>query len=708
MDSDSAVKLKLIRLARYALEQIPDIGMDGSSSAWRQVFHSSVQALRKVMMSEIPPERLAEFEKVYDSLAADGRFDGGAGSGNWGHVGRPGKVGGSGKGGGVHNRSGTKESGYSSAAKERAKEKAAKSAGQLSAKSGGVHPMAEGKNIVASHTGGGDIKSVIHAQGFDGLPKCVGRKEFDKAVESSNFIAQRTYAATSQEILDAYHDQLCNGEWYVECSEGGAFYGQGMYCAADYTGNLSEGIRSEMALYAKIGHDKGNPYVKTETLTLDPSAKIISYTDVLRAHNGELTDERASRFVRDYAEPKLKSIGEKYGEQAETAARWKFGDSSISWEVAGEAAKNVGEEITAKIVEEVNGIQSGAYGALNAYRNQFRKESEEIRKKYGDVGAYAAALGYDAINADVFGVSHTVILNRTKTIILDESVPNKDGEEHAIRFRLGADGVIYAIKDRKVIGCVYVHGASDNGTDGVSASCDTKQGTQNCDNFVTPIDKSPNFDRIKLENPNTDGGPGSGNFGHKGVPGQVGGTAPSNGGNASASSGGTGNSTGNASSSTSASSNSGSGSTGNATGKSASSSSAVPGNSGNAQAASTQDVRKELEARIASGAISTKLDAKKQSDHIVGSNRYNKRIAKGDHPSILDIPETDRQTFVDNYVKNGDAKLRKNGSIRIQFEHSSNVGTWVSKDGSQTAKTTRGAIHLSKTGAHIVPEKPKP
>ena len=40
--------------------------------------------------------------------------DGGKGSGNWGHKGRPGKKGGSGKGGGSAMRSGSKESGYTS------------------------------------------------------------------------------------------------------------------------------------------------------------------------------------------------------------------------------------------------------------------------------------------------------------------------------------------------------------------------------------------------------------------------------------------------------------------------------------------------------------------------------------------------------------------------------------------------------------------
>lgn len=57
-------------------------------------------------------------------------MDGGPGSGNWGHAGRPGKIGGSAKGGGKANRTGSKESGFSSEAKKRAAEKkAAKESG---------------------------------------------------------------------------------------------------------------------------------------------------------------------------------------------------------------------------------------------------------------------------------------------------------------------------------------------------------------------------------------------------------------------------------------------------------------------------------------------------------------------------------------------------------------------------------------------------
>lgn len=110
----------------------------------------------------------------------------------------------------------------------------------------------QGKDISGSYDGEKDIKSVIHAQGFDGLPRLVSQEEFDKAVKASSFIAQRSYSASSQEILDAYQDQLYNGEWYVDCTKGGAQYGQGMYCAADYTGTLSDGIKSEMEHYSGL------------------------------------------------------------------------------------------------------------------------------------------------------------------------------------------------------------------------------------------------------------------------------------------------------------------------------------------------------------------------------------------------------------------------------------------------------------------------
>lgn len=101
-----------------------------------------------------------------------------------------------------------------------------------------------------------EIEDVINAQGFDGLPRVVSAEEFDKAVQESKFIAQRTYSAESKEILDQYRDELYHGKWYVDCSTGGAQYGQGMYCAANYNGQLTDGIKGEMDHYRKLGESR--------------------------------------------------------------------------------------------------------------------------------------------------------------------------------------------------------------------------------------------------------------------------------------------------------------------------------------------------------------------------------------------------------------------------------------------------------------------
>lgn len=65
---------------------------------------------------------MTALERVRNSLASRlKRMDGGEGSGNWGHEGRPGEVGGSAEGGGVHNRMNEKGGGFTSWSKNRDK-----------------------------------------------------------------------------------------------------------------------------------------------------------------------------------------------------------------------------------------------------------------------------------------------------------------------------------------------------------------------------------------------------------------------------------------------------------------------------------------------------------------------------------------------------------------------------------------------------------
>ena len=222
-----------------------------------------------------------------------------------------------------------------------------------------LHNVVDGKDISATWTRRADkfqfeIQDVINAQGFDGLPRIVSKEEFDKAVKAANdgngFIAQRTYSAPTQEILDEYRNQLYKGEWYVDCSTGGAQYGQGMYCAADYNGVLTDGIKAEMQHYQSqyIRAQATLSYI--ETLTLDKSAKFITYENAYRL-----------------------------------ATEWKkeYGKKLI---LAGDP-----NDMLASVINM-------------------------------DVGAIVAMHGYDAINAVGHGQSgsYTVILNRTKVIILKE------------------------------------------------------------------------------------------------------------------------------------------------------------------------------------------------------------------------------------------------------------------------------------------------
>lgn len=484
--------------------------------------------------------------------------DGGPGSGNHNHQGRPGHIGGSAPG-------------------------------------NGSRTVVQGKDISRTYTGKGDIKSVLKAQGFDGLPKVVTKDEFNEAIKASNFVAQRTYSASSQEILDAYRDQLYNGEWYVECTTGGAQYGQGMYCAADYNGELTDGIKAEMENYKSLYYDKMDrkeaisvakqkiedgirqeaknnlldrfhPYVDgydfqqgkwkpefmdearelkesnpelygkvlnqlkgyeekydasagsvnklstdeigaiygfptrteqisyTETMTIDPSANIVKYNDLNESFSGFMTSEHRRQIENDFANARFSEVGAKYGSDAETFARWSYGNSDISWKEVSAAAEAIGDEMCSILSKYCNEIRSAAIREADNQSRKIAQKAKEIQTKFGDIGSYAAALGYDAINAEGHGQSgsYTVILNRTKVIFLDESERNDSKDGSLITFQMGKDGVIYAIRDRKVIGWV--------------STCD-----------YVPDNK----ERV-------DGGQGSGNYGHEGRPGEVGGSARGN------------------------------------------------------------------------------------------------------------------------------------------------------------------------------------
>ena len=241
----------------------------------------------------------------------------------------------------------------------------------------------------------------MNAQGFDGLTKVVDEDEFDKLVKESNFVAQRTYSAPDQETLDMYRNELYKGKWYVDCSTGGAQYGQGMYCAADYTGVLSGGITNEMKHYQVLGANRlGDvPFDDLGTILLDKKAR---QDDIARKiKSGEIETSKGVSMFNE-----LSNMLE-----YEYLARY-MKKSNIT------GARAYTETLTldksAKVIS-----YNDAMDLWEEWELKHKSEDDIFGSgKFRNVGSFAAAMGYDAINAGGHGQSgsYTVILNRTKVI----------------------------------------------------------------------------------------------------------------------------------------------------------------------------------------------------------------------------------------------------------------------------------------------------
>lgn len=279
-----------------------------------------------------------------------------------------------------------------------------------------THAVAQGRDIVGEWRRRPDefdfeIEDVMAAQGYDGTPLLVDADEFDKRVKQANdgkgFIAQRSYTGASKEVADEYRRELYEGKWYVDCSTGGAQYGKGMYCAADYTGKLTDGIRAEMEHYTALGQERNkgagsNAVTYVETMTLDPSAKVITYDDLMDYVYKKRIEKRLFREATEgmkFSEKELAVLHESIlldatREQFDAADNFFIEDRSGYY-----AAKR-------KLQSIVDGIKDKANSEFSAVEGM-------------DPGAIAALHGYDAINAEGHGESgsYTVVLNRTKLII---------------------------------------------------------------------------------------------------------------------------------------------------------------------------------------------------------------------------------------------------------------------------------------------------
>lgn len=129
-----------------------------------------------------------------------------------------------------------------------------------------------------------------------------------------------------------------------------------------------------------------------------------------------------------------------------------------------------------------------------------------------------------------------------------------------------------------------------------------------------------------------------------------------------------------------------------------------PGGGGGGTA---DDVKSELRAKIENGELSTKLDKDKQGEHIIGNPGYKRRIANGEFPSYITVSKMEIQKIINAKSLTGQVKKENDGRYREVITADDYFGVACSLVTHESARTNRGVIHYSKSGAHLVPTFPK-
>lgn len=136
---------------------------------------------------------------------------------------------------------------------------------------------------------------MIKAQGFDGKPTVTtDAKAFAAACQASNFIAKRGVGASNQRTLNAYDQNLKDGDFYVKCS-GGSVHGYGMYAASVKANGASASYGIKHAESTAKSYAGSRNSIKVYTMTLDKSAKIGTESTLKRQMQNDTAFQKTCR-----------------------------------------------------------------------------------------------------------------------------------------------------------------------------------------------------------------------------------------------------------------------------------------------------------------------------------------------------------------------------------------------------------------------------
>lgn len=139
------------------------------------------------------------------------------------------------------------------------------------------------------------------------------------------------------------------------------------------------------------------------------------------------------------------------------------------------------------------------------------------------------------------------------------------------------------------------------------------------------------------------------------------------------------------------------------------------GGGGSSIAKDASDAKKALQEAIKSGKISTKVDKKRQAEHKIGSDAFNKRKEreeeKGESGDIrfgyTTLSNMEIQEIINENLWNGEVHDNGNGHFKVIISFDKDGVYYDSKFLKEAVQTDRATVHLSKDGAHLVPAIPQ-
>ena len=97
-----------------------------------------------------------------------------------------------------------------------------------------------------------------------------------------------------------------------------------------------------------------------------------------------------------------------------------------------------------------------------------------------------------------------------------------------------------------------------------------------------------------------------------------------------------------------------------------------------------------------------KLECDKQNKHIIGKHNYE--------PGKSIFEHTDPESLIKNFAGKGkpmNKEVPGNPNYKELVDFGEHIGIWKDQDGLLALPTTKGHIHYSKKGAHIIPAHPE-